>query len=46
MARKIEAAFAAFQQTEVIGVDQTKISDMIGTITHRAGQVWQDQNGV
>ena len=46
MAKEVEKAFKSFQTRETIGVDQTKINGMIGTITKRAGQVWQDESRV
>lgn len=42
MRKEIEKTLAATQSEIVVGVDQTKINSVIGAITHRSGQVWQD----
>ncbi len=46
MRQEIEKTNYALNQPQVEGFDLDKIKAAIGSITHRAGQVWQDQNRV
>jgi hypothetical protein len=46
MRQEVEVTNRELQSQVAEGFDVDKVNAVIGSITHRSGQVWQNQDGV